>query len=203
MSPFTVSAILWFGWVLSWGLAAAWSRRTKARAPFGLRALDLIPTVLGAALMAYSAHHRETADQFGSPVELLWRLPRAAEWALTGAIAVGLGFTWWARLTLGDLWSSTVTRKEGHVIVERGPYGLVRHPIYTGLIVAAFALGAQIALLASIAGAALMALGFATKARTEEQFLSIELGPAYAEYRKSTPMLIPFWPTSPRPQEPR
>ena len=80
------------------------------------------------------------------------------------------------------------------MIVDRGPYGLVRHPIYTGLILAAFALGAQIGLLESLAGAALMALGFAIKARTEERFLGEELGPAYAEYRARTPMLIPFWP---------
>ncbi len=194
MRPFTVSAILWFAWVLSWGLAAAWSRRTKARVSLRVRAFDLIPTILGAALMAQSAHLRAIAGRFASPLEPLWRLPAGTEWAFTGAIAVGLGFTWWARLTLGDLWSSTVTRKEGHAIVDRGPYGLVRHPIYTGLILAAFALGGQIAMLGSLAGAALMALGFAIKAKTEERFLGVELGPAYADYRKRTPMLVPFWP---------
>jgi protein-S-isoprenylcysteine O-methyltransferase Ste14 len=194
VSPFGVSGLLWFAWALSWGVAAVWSRRTKARVSLGARAPDLLPTVLGGGLMAYSAHLRAIADQLGASFGPVWRLPYAAEWLLTLAVATGLGFTWWARLTLGDLWSSTVTRKEGHVIVDRGPYGLVRHPIYTGLILAAFALGAQIGLPASLAGAALMALGFAIKARTEERFLSVELGPAYADYRARTPMLVPFWP---------
>jgi len=126
---------------------------------------------------------------------LLWRLPLAVDWALTGLVAVGLAFTWWARLTLGDLWSSNVVRKESHTVVRAGPYRLVRHPIYTGMILAAFALGAQTSLLAGLAGALLMALGFGIKARLEERFLSAELGEgAYADYRRSTPMLVPFWP---------
>ena len=63
------------------------------------------------------------------------------------------------------------------------------------MIFAAFALAAQTALLAGLAGALLMALGFWTKARLEERFLSAELGEdAYADYRRITPMLVPFWP---------
>jgi protein-S-isoprenylcysteine O-methyltransferase Ste14 len=108
---------------------------------------------------------------------------------------MGFMFAWWARLTLGDLWSGHVTRKEGHVIVERGPYRLVRHPIYTGLIAAVFALALTIGSPAGLLGAALIAIGFAIKARLEERFLSAELGEAgYADYRRRTPMLVPFWP---------
>jgi protein-S-isoprenylcysteine O-methyltransferase Ste14 len=99
-------------------------------------------------------------------------------------------------VTLGDLWSSAVSRKENHVIVEKGPYGLVRHPIYTGLIVAAFATAIAVGTAPALAGAALMSLGFWMKARLEERFLSAQLGEAaYADYRRRTPMLAPFWPT--------
>ena len=114
---------------------------------------------------------------------------------MTAACAAGFGFTWWARVTLGDLWSGTVSRKQDHEIIERGPYGLVRHPIYTGIIFAAFATAIQIGLAASLVGASLMTLGFWMKARLEERFLSAELGEgAYADYRRRTPMLVPFWP---------
>jgi protein-S-isoprenylcysteine O-methyltransferase Ste14 len=113
---------------------------------------------------------------------------------LTGLVALGLAFTWWARLTLGDLWSSAVTRKESHVVVRAGPYRLVRHPIYTGLILALLSLGLQAGRPAAVAGALLMAVGFWAKARLEERFLSAELGEAYADFRSTTPMLIPFWP---------
>ena len=52
-------------------------------------------------------------------------------------VTAGLAFCWWARLHLGAMWSGTVTRKDDHHIVDTGPYGLVRHPIYTGLIFSA------------------------------------------------------------------
>jgi protein-S-isoprenylcysteine O-methyltransferase Ste14 len=133
------------------------------------------------------------ADPFGEA--LLWRLPPIAGWPFTALALLGFAFTWWARLTLGDLWSGSVTRKERHVVVETGPYGLVRHPIYTGLILAAFAFAIQIGYASALVGAALMAGGFALKARLEERFLSAELGEAaYGPYRRRTPMLVPFWP---------
>jgi protein-S-isoprenylcysteine O-methyltransferase Ste14 len=194
MSPFFYSGVLWGLWVVSWFVAALWSRRTAARPPRRSRLLDLALTMAGAALLAYASRMRELSME-GAFAPFLWRLPLSVDWALTGLVAVGLAFTWWARLTLGDLWSSNVVRKEAHTIVRRGPYRLVRHPIYTGIIFAAFALGAQTALLGGLAGALLMALGFWTKARLEERFLSAELGEGdYADYRRSTPMLVPFWP---------
>ena len=49
-------------------------------------------------------------------------------------VAVGLAFSVWARVALGRNWSAEVTFKEGHELVASGPYGLVRHPIYTGLL---------------------------------------------------------------------
>jgi protein-S-isoprenylcysteine O-methyltransferase Ste14 len=187
VSPFFSSDAIFGAWVVSWFVAAIWSRRTTARLPGVARVLDLGLTVGGAGLLAYSARMREF---FGTA----WDFPLAVEWLLTGLVALGLAFTWWARLTLGDLWSSAVTRKEAHVVVRRGPYRLVRHPIYTGLIFALLSLATQIGRPAAIGGALLMALGFSLKARLEERFLSAELGEAYAEFRRATPMLIPFWP---------
>jgi hypothetical protein len=56
---------------------------------------------------------------------------------VTVLTAVGFGLAWWARLHLGKLWSAFVTRKDEHRVIETGPYGIVRHPIYTGIILAA------------------------------------------------------------------
>jgi protein-S-isoprenylcysteine O-methyltransferase Ste14 len=194
MSGLAASILLWGLWVLSWGLAAVWSRRTQARPPILAELGNRIPTGIGALLLMFGS---------GAPVgparalrtPPLWELPDWAGWAMTGLCAAGFAFTWWARLTLGDLWSSSVSRKQDHEIVQDGPYGLVRHPIYTGLILAAFSLAVQIGGLANLIGAALLAFGFWLKARLEERFLSAELGEgAYADYRRRTPMLAPFWP---------
>ena len=94
---------------------------------------------------------------------------------------------------LGVLWSGGIVRREGHRIVDTGPYGVVRHPICSGLILAAAGLALIKATWLALAGAALIALGFALKARVEERFLSSELGSgAYAAYRGRVPMLVPF-----------
>jgi len=188
MRPLAVSFVLFAAWVASWLAAAIWTRRTQARPSFGRELIHRVPTVIGWLMVTVAARLRIEGFAF-------WRLPPAAGWALTGLCAAGLLFTWWARVTLGDLWSASVTRKEGHHVVESGPYALVRHPIYTGLIGAFFALAIQIGLPLGLIGAALIALGFWLKGRIEEGFLSAQLGEtAYADYRRRVPMLIPFWP---------
>jgi len=110
-------------------------------------------------------------------------------------IAAALLLTWWARIHLGRLWSSAITRKEAHRLVDTGPYGFVRHPIYTGLITAVLVTGATEATLTALLGAVIIALSLWLKARAEERFLAAELGfHAYDSYRRRVPMLIPFVP---------
>lgn len=88
----------------------------------------------------------------------------------------GFAFCWWARIHLGRMWSSSVTRKADHHIIDTGPYSLVRHPIYTGIILAAAATAALEARAIAFAGLALVTIGFWIKARLEERFLRNELG---------------------------
>ena len=98
-------------------------------------------------------------------------------------------------MQLGRLWSSAITRKEEHRLVETGPYSLVRHPIYTGIITALLATAAIEATLLALLGAVLIAIGFWVKACAEERFLIAELDPdAYESYRRRVPMLVPFVP---------
>jgi protein-S-isoprenylcysteine O-methyltransferase Ste14 len=182
-------------WGVSWVLASLWSRRTAARPPVLDQAAYLAPTLAGGLLIAVDARAAMEASALGFGDPALWRLNAAAGWGLFGLCLLGLAFTWWARLTLGDLWSSSVQRKDGHRLVERGPYRLVRHPIYSGLILALTAASLELARPAGMLGTALLVLGFWMKARLEERFLSAELGEgAYADYRRRTPMLAPFWP---------
>ena len=116
-------------------------------------------------------------------------------YALAGLTLAGLLFAWWARIHLGRFWSSAITRKEGHRVVNTGPYALVRHPIYTGIIVALAATAAAQVTTSGFAGAVLIAFGLWLKARAEERFLMAELGTdAYGSYRRRVPMLVPFLP---------
>ena len=86
-----------------------------------------------------------------------------------------------------------LTIREGHRVVDTGPYRLVRHPIYTGFIAAILAFALLRTTPAALAGALLLALTMAAKAKTEEHFLRRELGAeAYDAYARKTPMLVPF-----------
>ncbi len=188
MRPSLVFAAIWIGWIVSWIAASFWSARTEKRAAawgeWASRALLLI----GALLLLHS-----TQQMLREP--RLWHVGYDGGYALAGVTFAGILLAWWARIHIGRLWSGAITRKEGHHIVETGPYALVRHPIYTGLIAAIFATAAAQATVTGLIGAALVASGLWLKARVEESFLTAELGAdAYAAYRRRVPMLVPFLP---------
>jgi protein-S-isoprenylcysteine O-methyltransferase Ste14 len=93
---------------------------------------------------------------------------------------------------LGGNWSGRVTIKEGHTLEKRGPYAIVRHPIYSGLLLAV--LGTAIAF-REIRGLIAVALVFAMllmKSRMEERFMMEEFGSVYRDYGRQVKALIPF-----------
>lgn len=179
--------LMWLGWVVSWTLAARWSsaaRRIESlRTSLWYRAL----LVIGGLLIILPGA--------AGWVPRLWPTPPAAMAVIDLVVFAGFAFCWWARLHLGRLWSASVTVKVDHQIVDTGPYGLVRHPIYTGLILALAASVAASATLPAIVGGVVMVIGFGVKARLEEAFLREELGrAAYDAYAARVPMLVPFAP---------
>jgi protein-S-isoprenylcysteine O-methyltransferase Ste14 len=112
---------------------------------------------------------------------------------LVAIAALGFAFTWWARVVLGRLWSSGVAVKADHDMITAGPYRLVRHPIYSGILLSVLATAAIRGTAAAVLGAALIILGLFVKARAEERFLRRELGDdRYASYARRVPMLVPF-----------
>jgi protein-S-isoprenylcysteine O-methyltransferase Ste14 len=123
----------------------------------------------------------------------IWQVGYTGAYLLAAVTLAGILFAWWARIHLGRLWSSAVTRKEHHHVVDTGPYSLVRHPIYTGLLTSALASTIAQATATTVGGWILIVLGVWVKARAEERFLAVELEPnAYASYRLRVPMLLPF-----------
>lgn len=187
MRPGTAIALLWLIWVVSWAAAAFWADRVEKRAGFQAEAPYRAVLVIGTILFFIPAH-----DYVGWL--RLWAPDRAEAWICVALIAAGLAFCWWARLHLGRLWSGTVTAKAEHHVVDTGPYGLVRHPIYTGLLLAILATMAAKGTVWGVAGAILLTIGIFMKARLEERFLRGELGGAYDDYARRVPMLVPFAP---------
>ncbi|HEY3754750.1 MAG TPA: isoprenylcysteine carboxylmethyltransferase family protein [Opitutaceae bacterium] len=109
--------------------------------------------------------------------------------ALTGA---GIAFTIWARNALGRNWSSAPVIKEGQELIQSGPYALVRHPIYTGLLLAVFGNGLARASIWWVHAFVATFLLFFWKIRLEEALMQRQFLEAYPAYRAKTKALIPF-----------
>ncbi len=187
MSPEFAFYLAWFLFFASWIGAAFWTNETAARPGF-LRELPYRVATLAGFVLLFDIY-----DPPFFPVRPLYRLDRGWQWVLLAAAIAGFGLCWWARVHLGPMWSSFVTKKNEHRVVDSGPYKLVRHPIYTGMIVAAIATAADTGTLTAITGAAIILIGYALKAMLEEKFLTRELGDeAYAAYCGRVPMLVPF-----------
>jgi len=186
MRPSTLFAIAWIGWAVTWTIAALWSGRTEKRLATSDVWAYRIVTGVGVVMLSHWTAR-------GLEERRIWHVGFNGAYLLAILTFAGILFAWWARIYLGRLWSGAITRKENHFIVDTGPYALVRHPIYTGLIGATLATGAAQATFTAILGCAFIATGLWLKARTEERFLSAELGhEAYARYQRRVPMLVPF-----------
>jgi len=184
--PTRLLSLIWLAWVVSWVVASFWSGRTKSFVPTRNSWVYRLPILIGAILLSPWTAGAVGASQLYNPGDI-------GTYLLAVVVLFGISFTWWARIHLGRFWSNAITHKEDHRIVDTGPYGVVRHPIYTGLIIAILATGVAVATWTSLLGALFIAFGEWQKARMEEGFLSAELGQdAYGLYSRRVPMIVPF-----------
>jgi len=113
-------------------------------------------------------------------------------WSGAAITAGGLLFSVWARRHLGKNWSQAVTLKEDHELITTGPYALVRHPIYTGLLLGfigcAVARGEWRGLLA----VALVFVALWRKLRLEEKWMRAQFGASYETYARRVAALVPY-----------
>ena len=181
MTPLGVATALWVIWALSWLVAAIWSSRPHSRAGLISQLPYRLITTAGFVLLF----------GFGRTDRHFVSLPQWVGWILTILTAVGFGLAWWARLHLGKLWSAFVTRKDEHRVIETGPYGIVRHPGYAGLILvppfSGLALGSWIA----VAVGLVMSVLVVRRVLFEDSFLRKHLE-GYTAYAQRVPhRLIP------------
>ena len=123
------------------------------------------------------------------------RLIPSAGWVPWLGLAVTIGgcaFAIWARAILGSNWSSLVTVKQDHELILRGPYAVVRHPIYSGFLFALTGTVVAVGEVRAFIGLGLAFLGFLLKSAAEEKFMLEEFSAEYARYRQRVRRLIPF-----------
>ena len=174
-----VFAVGWAAFWIYWFVAAfsikrgrvAWSRELR------IRVVLLVLTILLIKLGAFRNHGLNT-NPLRAGVGLL-------------LFADGLAFAIWARVHLGRNWGSPMSRKNDPELVTSGPYRLVRHPIYSGILVATA--GTAVALSwAWLIAVALAAVYFVYSATVEEGHLTEHFPDTYPAYRRSTKKLVPF-----------
>lgn len=177
---------IWWAWALYWWLSSRDVKATTRRESALSRLMHLGPMVIAAAIL--------WAPALGVPLlDARW-LPRTP-WAFrigTAVTLAGLAFSVWARRHLGRNWSAVVTLKEGHELVTSGPYAIVRHPIYTGLLLgflgSAIARGRWSGLLAI----ALFFVSALRKYRLEERWMREQFGAAYGDYQARVKAIVPW-----------
>jgi protein-S-isoprenylcysteine O-methyltransferase Ste14 len=157
----------------------------RRRESLGSRLSHIVLLLAGVALLM--------SHRLAGPLLTLRFLPAAAWtfWLGAALVAAGIAVAIWARVHLAGNWSGTVTLKQDHSLTRDGPYRFVRHPIYTGILLAI--LGSAIAEgeWRGLVGLGLITLSFLRKITIEERFLTAAFGGAYARYRAEVPALIP------------
>ncbi|MEO8017950.1 MAG: isoprenylcysteine carboxylmethyltransferase family protein [Pseudomonadota bacterium] len=181
-----------------------------------------IPAFLGIAYglseagLAYVKHSRDdSVDADRATLRILWitivvsvtagilastHLPRA-EMPAAGAVfwlgcalfALGLTLRWYSIIYLGRFFTVNVAIHSAHEIIDTGPYKRIRHPSYTGALLAFLGLGLSLTNWVSLALVMLpIFLAFSRRISIEETALSSALGSPYINYMRRTKRLAPF-----------
>jgi protein-S-isoprenylcysteine O-methyltransferase Ste14 len=184
MSAMQICSYCWMMFLLVWLLAWFRTKRTQEQIHFGSRLLYGVPVFIGSYLL-FSSNFSGWLQERVIPKNF-W-----LEVLAVSLTVAGIGFAIWARFYIGENWSSAVSIKVDHQLIRTGPYAWVRHPIYSGLLLAmigtALARREPRGLLAVI----LVAVGFSIKSRMEEGFMRKTFGEDYEVYSRSTGALIP------------
>ena len=177
---------LWGAWGVYWFIAARDAKSTLRRATALARLLHGGPLVLCAALFFSRKALPEVLDHRF--------LPQSPEVEVLGTLmlAIGLAFAVSARHHLGRNWSSVVELKSDHALIRSGPYRLVRHPIYTGLLLALLGTSLAIGEWRGLLGFALAFMAICLRIRAEDALMAEAFDKAYEAYRRETPALVPY-----------
>jgi protein-S-isoprenylcysteine O-methyltransferase Ste14 len=176
----------WGVFCVVWLLAALFTKRTVYHESLDRRLRYIIPIALGCYLVF-------RGYRFGPPFNIRF-IPETEAVLVAAAILClcGLGLCLWARAVLGRNWSGTVTLKEDHELIVRGPYRLVRHPIYTGLLAMLIATALEHGHIAGVIGLIFAFASFWIKSNYEEEVMRKQFPDRYATYRGQVKRIIPF-----------
>lgn len=176
-------------WVLLlWWLVSAWGNKSATRGePWLTRVLLYwVPLVVAFGLLG-------PGEWFGHTLLREGIVPHTVPVFAVALLLVvtGVALACWSRYLLGRNWSSVVQIKQDHELIEAGPYRYIRHPIYTGILLAFIGTALKVGDVRGIFAVLIVFISFWRKLRMEERMLGETFGEAYAAYRLRTKALIP------------
>lgn len=186
LEPHQLILSLWIVVGILWAVGALTTKQTVRRAPVATFILHVAIMALSFGLVFSPAFRPGVLNLF-----FLTPSP-AVEWTGFAVTVAGIALAVFARVILGRNWSGTVTVKKDHQLIRRGPYAVVRHPIYSGLTLALLGTAVCDARMGELLGAALALFGWRLKSLTEEAFMEREFGAEYTEYKRRVKALIPL-----------
>jgi protein-S-isoprenylcysteine O-methyltransferase Ste14 len=178
--------VVWIAFFVYWQIKAANTKTTQRIEPVASRIMRVLIFLVAIVLL------------FPIRIPLPWlylQLWPAGYWPFWLGAAVttaGLLFAVWARGYLGRNWSSSVTIKQGHELITSGPYAVVRHPIYTGILTGFLGMAIAISQVRGFIVVVLILFAYWTKLRREDQWMRSQFGETYAAYAHKTVALVPY-----------
>lgn len=176
---------LWLVWVGYWLIAARGSKPVRQREEPLTRMVFLMQLLVTAILLAPLPWSGWLWIQL---IGGGW----TRYWIAVALVIVGLALCIWARRILGSNWSGSVTLKEGHELVQSGPYRWIRHPIYTGILLMILGTGLASGRVHGLLAFPIALTALWLKSRVEERWMGQEFQERYGAYRQRSWALIPF-----------
>jgi protein-S-isoprenylcysteine O-methyltransferase len=173
MIPYLAVKWVWIVFIVFWLLAAFVQKRNARRQTAGSRLMQI--SIILLVLVPFFVEGR----RMGLMYRHLYPNLLAVQYFGVLLILLGLGFAVWARFVLGRNWSGIVTVKEDHTLITRGPYAWVRHPIYTGILLALLGTAVTLGTVMNMVEVPVVAFAFWLKLRIEEKFMLETFGEQY------------------------
>jgi protein-S-isoprenylcysteine O-methyltransferase Ste14 len=182
---FPIAICCWLVFFLYWTISALSSKAAKKTESVADRLQRMAPLAVAYALLFYNATSLGWLNR-----RFVTDSPAAAVIGVT-LTAAGVAFAIWARWHLGANWSAIVSIREQHELIRSGPYRRVRHPIYTGMLLAMAGTALVLGEVRGLLAFAVTLFAFYSKARKEEDWLTREFGEKFEAHAQQTGMFLP------------
>jgi protein-S-isoprenylcysteine O-methyltransferase Ste14 len=178
--------VVWIAFLIYWRIKAANTKTTQRLEPAAAGILRVFIFLIAIVLLS------TTRIPLPWLYRQLWPSGFWPFWLGAAVTIAGLLFAVWARRHLGGNWSSSVTIKQGHELITTGPYAVVRHPIYTGILTGFLGTAIALCQVRGFIGFVLIFLVLWIKLRREEQWMRSQFGEVYIAYAHQTTALVPY-----------